>query len=74
LLTLIQVYALPNLSEPVFVTEGLSYIPAMLSTDFTVRKGTVKEALSQILVAALGDSVSHAPYLIVCTSFSPVWI
>lgn len=56
---------MPNLAEPVYVTEGLSYIPTQLSSDFVVRKGTVKEKLSEILVADLGDSVSQHPYLIV---------
>lgn len=60
----LHVYALPDLSKPVYVTEGLSQIPPYLSADYVVRKGTPKETLSEILVADLGDAVSQTPYLI----------
>ncbi|KAK7397891.1 mRNA cleavage and polyadenylation factor subunit [Neonectria punicea] len=58
------VYALPDLSEPVYVAEGLTYIPPFLSPEYTHRRGMARETLSEIMVANLGDSVSQPPYLI----------
>lgn len=65
----LHIYALPDLSKPVYIAEGLSYIPPYLSADYTVRKGTPRESLSEILVADLGDAVSQTPYLIVSRPF-----
>lgn len=60
----LHVYALPDLSTPVFVAEALTSIPPYLSADFTARKGASKEHISEILVADLGDAISQTPYLI----------
>ncbi|KAH7001198.1 CPSF A subunit region-domain-containing protein [Ilyonectria destructans] len=64
----LHVYALPDLSEPVYVAEGLTYIPPFLSPDYTHRRGMARETLSEIMVADLGDSVSQQPYLILRNS------
>jgi cleavage and polyadenylation specificity factor subunit 1 len=61
----LHVYALPDLSKPVYIAEGLSYIPPHLSADYTLRRGLAKETLREILVADLGDTISQSPYLIV---------
>lgn len=66
----IQVYALPDLSKPVFVAECLTSIPPFLSADFVARRGASKESVSEILVADLGDAVSKTPYLIVSVRVS----
>lgn len=63
-----QVYALPDLSKPVYVAEGLCYVPPHLSADYTLRRGLAKENLREILVADLGDTTSQSPYLIVSSS------
>ncbi|KAH7155848.1 CPSF A subunit region-domain-containing protein [Dactylonectria estremocensis] len=60
----LHVYALPDLSGPVYIAEGLTYIPPFLSTNYTHRRGMARETLSEIMVADLGDSVSQQPYLI----------
>jgi cleavage and polyadenylation specificity factor subunit 1 len=60
-----QIYRLPELSKPVYVAEGLSYIPPGLSADYATRKGTAKEVLTEILVADLGDTTHKSPHLIV---------
>ena len=67
----LHVYALPDLSKPVYVAEGLSFVPPFLSADYTLRKGMPRESLTEILVADLGDSVSRSPYLIVRLPYSP---
>ncbi|KAH9893038.1 CPSF A subunit region-domain-containing protein [Xylariomycetidae sp. FL2044] len=60
----LHVYALPNLSQPIYVAEGLSYVPPVLSANFAARRGMAKESIREILVADLGDHTSSSPYLI----------
>ncbi|KAJ0165536.1 Protein cft1 [Colletotrichum tanaceti] len=61
----LYIYALPNLSKPVYVAAGLTYVPPFLSADYAVRRGTVQETLTELLVADLGDTTATSPYLIV---------
>jgi cleavage and polyadenylation specificity factor subunit 1 len=56
---------LPDLSKPVYVAEGLSSIPPHLSADFVAKKVASREALTELVVADLGDTVYSSPYLIV---------
>ncbi|KAI0421781.1 CPSF A subunit region-domain-containing protein [Xylaria grammica] len=60
----LYVYALSNLMTPIYVAEGLSYLPPILSADYSARRGTSREALKEILVADLGDNTSCYPYLV----------
>ncbi|KAL2156841.1 hypothetical protein VTH06DRAFT_4075 [Thermothelomyces fergusii] len=60
----LHVYRLPDLSKPVYVAEGLSYIPPALSADYAARKGTARETIAEILVADLGDTTHKSPHLI----------
>ncbi|KAK3383050.1 CPSF A subunit region-domain-containing protein [Lasiosphaeria ovina] len=60
----LHIYRLPDLSKPIYVAEGLSYIPPGLSADYAARKGTNKETVAEILVADLGDTTHSSPYLI----------
>ncbi|KAF4975163.1 hypothetical protein FZEAL_8018, partial [Fusarium zealandicum] len=60
----LHVYALPDLSKPVYIAEGLCYVPPHLSADYTLRRGLAKENIREILVADLGDTVAQSPYLI----------
>ncbi|ATY61513.1 protein CFT1 [Cordyceps militaris] len=60
----LHIYDLDNLSEPVYVAEGLTSTPPFLSANFTGRKAAAKETLTEILVADLGDVVAKSPYLI----------
>ncbi|KAK7718376.1 mRNA cleavage and polyadenylation factor subunit [Diaporthe eres] len=59
-----QIYALPDLSAPVYSTEGLCYIPPILTPEWVVRRGAAKETVTEILVADLGDTTSKTPHLI----------
>ena len=61
----VQIFRLPNLQKPIYVADGIAFLPPFLSTDFAVRRSSAKENLSEILVAELGDSVHKSPYLIV---------
>ncbi|KAH6884552.1 CPSF A subunit region-domain-containing protein [Thelonectria olida] len=60
----LYIYALPDLSKPVYVAEGLTYIPPFLSSGHIPRRGMAREVIREIMVADLGDSVSQSPYLI----------
>ncbi|KAI0466598.1 CPSF A subunit region-domain-containing protein [Xylaria cf. heliscus] len=60
----LYVYALSDLTAPIYVAEGLSYLPPILSADYAARRGTSREALKEILVADLGDNTSFYPYLV----------
>ncbi|KXJ91576.1 CPSF A subunit region-domain-containing protein [Microdochium bolleyi] len=61
----LYMYSLPDLSKPLYVAEGLSFVPPILSANYTARRGTARESLKEILVADLGDSTSVSPYLLV---------
>lgn len=60
-----QIYRLPNLKKPVYIAEGLSFVPPFLSKDFTVRRSTARESLLELMVTDLGDSMNKASYLLV---------
>lgn len=55
-----------------YVAEGLSYLPPLLSANYAAKRGMAKENISEILVADLGDNTSSSPFLIV--SFFPTCI
>ncbi|KAI6350634.1 hypothetical protein MCOR25_010522 [Pyricularia grisea] len=60
----LYIYALPDISKPVYVAEGLCYVPPYLSADYTARKGMARETISEILVTDLGDTVFKSPHVI----------
>ncbi|KAI1815513.1 CPSF A subunit region-domain-containing protein [Poronia punctata] len=70
----LHVYSLSNLETPIYVAEGLSYLPPLLSTDFAARRGTSKENVKEISVADLGDKTSSSPYLVIRNSDDDVII
>lgn len=63
-----QIYALPDLSNSIYIAEGLCFVPPVLSTDYAARRSAARETLVEILVADLGDAVSKTPHLIVSLS------
>lgn len=75
----LHVYDLTDLSQPVYVAEGLTSTPPFLSANFTGRKAAAKESLTEILVADLGDVVAKSPHLILrhdtddLTIYEPVY-
>ncbi|KAK8104264.1 CPSF A subunit region [Apiospora kogelbergensis] len=60
----LYMYALPDLSKPIYVIEGLCYVPPVLSAGYSARRKNAKETLTEVLVADLGDATSSSPYLI----------
>lgn len=60
-----KIYALPDLSNAVYVAEGLCFVPPVLSADYAARRSAARETLTEIVVADLGDAVAKSPYLIV---------
>jgi len=47
------------------VTEGLCFVPPVLSANYTARRAAIRESPVEILVAELGDAVTKSPYLLV---------
>ena len=60
---------MPNLHKPVYVAGGLSFLPPFLSPEFTARRSSAKENITEILVTEIGDSTHKAPYMIVSGTF-----
>ncbi|KAI0200878.1 CPSF A subunit region-domain-containing protein [Astrocystis sublimbata] len=60
----LYIYDVCNLTTPIYVAEGLSYLPPILSADYAARRGASRESLKEILIADLGDNISTYPYLV----------
>ncbi|KAK3336811.1 CPSF A subunit region-domain-containing protein [Cercophora scortea] len=60
----LHIYRLPDLTKPIYVAKDLACFPPGLSADYTARKGTAKEKVTEILVADLGDTTYKSPYLV----------
>ncbi|KAI2638548.1 CPSF A subunit region-domain-containing protein [Xylaria nigripes] len=70
----LHIYALSDLTAPIYVTEGLSYLPPILSADYAARRGTSRDNPKEILIADLGDNTSCSPYLIIRNSHNDVTV
>ncbi|KAI0158196.1 CPSF A subunit region-domain-containing protein [Xylariaceae sp. FL1272] len=70
----LYIYALPNLTTPLYVAEGLSFLPPILSADYAARRGTSRETLKEMLFADLGDKTSSYPYLVTRNSLDDITI
>ncbi|KAG9247800.1 CPSF A subunit region-domain-containing protein [Calycina marina] len=64
----LHIYALPDLSKPVYKSEGLCFVPPVLSAIYTARRAAMRETLVELVVADLGDMTSKSPYLIARSS------
>ncbi|KAJ9669033.1 mRNA cleavage and polyadenylation factor subunit [Coniosporium apollinis] len=64
----LHIFELPELEKPAFVAEGLSFLPPTLTPEYAPRRGATRAALTEILLADLGDQTSKTPHLIVRTS------
>ncbi|KAL9608934.1 MAG: hypothetical protein Q9167_006257 [Letrouitia subvulpina] len=60
----LQIFRLPSIHKPIYVADGLSFLPPFLAPDFTVRRSQAREILTEILVAELGDPVQKSPFMI----------
>lgn len=60
-----QTFELPDLEQATFVAEGLSFLPPTLTAEYAPRRGATRAALTEILLADLGDQTSKTPHLIV---------
>ncbi|KAB5584746.1 CPSF A subunit region-domain-containing protein [Coniochaeta sp. 2T2.1] len=60
----LYIYRLPDLTKPIYVAQGLTYIPPYLTASYAPRKGTQKDMLTELLLADLGDATHKSPYLI----------
>ena len=61
----LHVFALSELEKPSYVTEGLSFLPPVLTVDYVPRRSAAKATITEILAADLGDATTKSPHLIV---------
>ena len=61
----LHVFALSELEKPSYVTEGLSFLPSVLTADYVPRRSAAKATITEILAADLGDATTKSPHLIV---------
>lgn len=54
-----------GLEKPSYIAEGLGFLPPLLTSDYSARRSTARAAITEILVADIGDSTSRWPHLIV---------
>ncbi|KAI9811358.1 MAG: mRNA cleavage and polyadenylation factor subunit [Pycnora praestabilis] len=60
----LHIFNAPDLRKPVYVAPSLSFLPSMITAEYTVRRSTARETLTELLVADLGDTVANTPHLI----------
>ncbi|KAK2798780.1 mRNA cleavage and polyadenylation factor subunit [Onygenales sp. PD_10] len=60
----LHIFHLPNVTEPVYTAESVDLLPYIVSSEPPPRRATFREALTEILIADLGDAVSRLPYMI----------
>jgi len=53
------------MNHPIYMANGLSFLPPFLTADFNVRRSIARERLVEILVAELGDATHKSPFVIV---------
>ena len=58
-------FALPDLSTRVYQAPNLNLLPAVLTQDGPPRHVDVKEDLTEVLIADIGDASIKSPFLIV---------
>lgn len=57
------------MQKPVYTADGLSFLPPFLSEEFTIRRSSARESLTELMITELGDSTHKSPYLIVGFTF-----
>ena len=67
----LHVFALSELEKPCYVTEGLSFLPPVLTVDYMPRRSAAKATITEILAADLGDATTKSPHLIVSSLIEP---
>lgn len=65
-----KVFQVPDLAIPVYTAESLSFLPPYLSAEYTVKRSVVRETITEILVADIGERTASSPYLFVCNPYS----
>ncbi|KAI9805396.1 MAG: hypothetical protein M1825_000647 [Sarcosagium campestre] len=63
----LQIYNLPDLTNPLYTTPAVGYLPPVLSSDYAIRRAIAREKIREIIVADLGDNIATTPYLIIRT-------
>lgn len=64
----LHVFAMSDLTRPVYVAEGLGFLPPILTSDYYARRSTAKAAITELVAADIGDTTSRSPHLVIRTS------
>lgn len=64
----LSIFDVSSFDTPVWATEGVNLLPPMITKDHVPRRAAAREALTEILVADIGDVDSKAPHLVLRTS------
>ncbi|WEW58506.1 mRNA cleavage and polyadenylation factor subunit [Emydomyces testavorans] len=64
----LSIFSLPNLSTPLCSVGGIDFLPPILPCEPSPRRATYREAISEVLIADLGDSISRQAYMILRTT------
>ncbi|KAF2013333.1 protein CFT1 [Aaosphaeria arxii CBS 175.79] len=64
----LYMFAMSDLETPCYVAEGLSFLPPFLTPEYAARRGNAKAAITELLIADIGDATSKTPHLIIRTS------
>ncbi|KAL1603936.1 mRNA cleavage and polyadenylation factor subunit [Paraconiothyrium brasiliense] len=64
----LHVFATSDMSKPVYVAEGLAFLPPFLTADYYPKRSTSKATITEIIAADIGDSTSRSLHLIVRNS------
>ncbi|PVI08231.1 hypothetical protein DM02DRAFT_666191 [Periconia macrospinosa] len=64
----LHVFAMSDLTKSVYVAEGLSFLPPILTSDYYGRRSTAKAAITELVAADIGDTTSRSPHLVIRTS------
>ncbi|KAF2750545.1 hypothetical protein M011DRAFT_492011 [Sporormia fimetaria CBS 119925] len=64
----LQVFSMSEIGDPSYVAEALSFLPPLLTTEPSPRRGANKAAITEILAADLGGPNSSSTHLIARTS------
>jgi cleavage and polyadenylation specificity factor subunit 1 len=61
----LRIYDLSDLKEPAYKTEALPYLPSFIADDFVPRRYAARQALTEIMMADIGDGTAKTPHMIV---------
>lgn len=63
----LAIFDVSKFDQPAWATEGLNLLSTIITKDFVSRRAAAREALTELVLADLGDQVAKSPYLVIRT-------